>query len=515
MDKLANNTDFFRNLFNTIPLIIFILNAKGRIVEINDTARKFIDEHNGDPVYQGKLGGDAFNCFYSKDNGCTLHSDCKDCDVRNNCWEALNGNSVIQAKGKIKIEDKTIHLLISACQVQGINEKYAIIILEDITEKLLLEEEVFKTQKLESIGILAGGLAHDFNNYLAAMMANIQLASIRLGQGVDIEPILKKAEDVIIQAAGLTRQLLALSKGGTPVKKISSLKDLVIETSKFVLRGKRVSYTLNIPDDLWLAEIDSNQIAQVITNLLINASQSMLTGVITIDCENVILNPMVNVPLPYGEYVKISIKDQGCGIQEEDIYKIFDPFFTTKEEGTGLGLTVCYSIIRNHSGFIGVDSTLNQGTTFYFYLPAINIHQPFCLISDIDDFSDKGEHGKILLMDDEIDITIPLCEMLREVGYEVVLAKEGTEAIFKYIKAQKDGEPYDVVILDLTVPGGMSIERTIEQLMKINPDIKVIVSSGDSDNHILNDPCRYHFREGVMKPYRIEALRRILRKLIG
>jgi signal transduction histidine kinase len=518
---LVEREVFFQNLFNMIPLVILIIDAQGRIMAINNAAKDFIDRHGGNTQYQDKLGGDVFHCIHRRDHyqGCTFGPFCTDCDLRTNGLEALKGNTIVRVRGKLTIENKTrpktLHLLISSSPVDYAESRFAIVVVEDITEKLALEQEIFKAQKLESVGLLAGGIAHDFNNYLAAMLSNIQLAGLRLNRGLDIQHLLQKTEAVLIRATGLTQQLLALSKGGAPVKKIVDLKETIIDTSNFVLSGRKVSCKFKISDNLWLTEVDSNQIAQVITNLLINAIQAMPEGVIVIECENITLNSHNQFALRSGEYIKISITDQGYGISGENLAKIFDPFFTTKEEGSGLGLTVCYSIIRNHEGYIGVASSEGRGASFYFYLPAIRNLPQRIEINYGEDVSGKNEHGKILLMDDEKDIMAPLSEMLCEIGYEVDLAAEGAEAIDKYLKAQADGNPYDVVILDLTIPGGIGGEQTIKRLIEIDPKVKAIVSSGYSDNPVLANPRSFNFQETVIKPYRVEELRRILLKILN
>jgi signal transduction histidine kinase/CheY-like chemotaxis protein len=520
MVKLLEQEVFFQNLFQMIPLIIMMLDDQGRIIKINNAAREFIEENSGILEYQDLFGGDVFHCIHRHDHaqGCTHGSFCNECDVRLNSQQALKGNSIVRAKGTITIENNgkinNLHLLISTSPVDYLNQRYALVVIEDITEKIILEEEIFKAQKLESVGMLAGGIAHDFNNYLAGILSNIQLVGLRLKHGSDVQGLLKKTEDVIIRATGLTQQLLALSKGGAPVKKIVSLKDMIIDTVIFVLSGKEITCEFQIPDDLWSTEVDINQIAQVITNLLINASQAMPKGIITIQCENVVLGAPNPFLLKAGEYIKVTITDQGCGISKENQSKIFDPFFSTKEKGSGLGLTVCYSIIRNHQGYIGVESSEGNGATFYFYLPAIS--KPlFLKVNKAEDLHESGEQGKILFMDDEKNIALPLCEMLSEAGYEVKLVAEGSEVINEYQKAQEDGNPYDAVILDLTIPHGMGGEQTIQQLIKINPEVKAVVSSGYSDNPVLANPLRFHFKEVVIKPYKVEELRRILRKILG
>ncbi|TCL62392.1 PAS domain S-box-containing protein [Hydrogenispora ethanolica] len=387
--------------------------------------------------------------------------------------------------------------------------------IRDITRQKELEAETIRMQKIESVGILAGGIAHDFNNYLAAILSNIQLAGLRFENGRDIRPLLATVEGLVSKATGLTKQLLAFSKGGIPIKKITSLKELVLDTVEFVLRGSRVSCYCVIPEELRQAEVDPGQITQVLTNLLINASQAMPEGGnITVRCENTPWDSMDSLPIKPGEYVKVSVIDQGPGIPQENLAKIFDPYFTTKKQGNGLGLAVCYSIINNHGGYIGVESKAGSGSTFYFYLPAISELDAATEAVRDEDLDEAEEHGKILIMDDEKNITIPVSQILQRVGYEVDLASDGAEAITKYIKAQTEGEPYDAVILDLTVPGGMNGKRTIEQLLKISPNVRAIVCSGYSEDPVLAHYKDFNFRDVVLKPYKVEELRRVLYRVL-
>ena len=385
-------------------------------------------------------------------------------------------------------------------------------VFHDITEKQKTERELLKTEKLESLGILAGGIAHDFNNVLAAILANIQLATLKLEKSEDIKPYLLNTTETTRKASELTKQLLTFARGGAPVKKDASLIELIKDTTEFVLRGAKIKAEFAIPDDLWAASIDEGQISQVINNLVINSKQAMLKGgVIKISAANILIGE--DTRFHPGKYVKISVQDHGTGITKENMAKIFDPFFTTKKDGNGLGLATSYSIISKHNGYIELESREGVGTTFFIYLPASKI---MVVPTESEKEIAAVKAGlKILLMDDEEKILNAIGELLHSnFGYQVVLATDGAAAIELYKKAQVSGGPFDAVIMDLTIPGGMGGQETIAHLRDFDPKIKAIVSSGYANDPIMADYERFGFCGVVSKPYKINELNEILHKII-
>ncbi len=384
-------------------------------------------------------------------------------------------------------------------------------IARDITDRKKTEEELLKVEKLESLGVLAGGIAHDFNNLLTAILGSISLAKMYAGSGNKVSERLAKAEKASLQARDLTQKLLTFSKGGFPVKKAASISELIRDSAGFVLSGSNVRCEYSTPGNLWPVDVDEGQISQVINNLIINADQAMQQGgIIQVSCENVALNKANLLPLKGGNYVKISIKDHGVGIPEKYIEKIFDPFFSTKLNGTGLGLSTVYSIIKRHNGYITVESKKEVGTTFYIYLPASR--------KDIQQKKDDtviiGGKGKILVMDDEEIVREVLGAMLLSIGYEVEYATSGEEAVELYRVAKGSGEPFDAVILDLTIPGGMGGKKAIHGLLKIDPGVKAIVSSGYSHDPVMADFREYGFSGVAAKPYKIKQLSETLHNVI-
>ena len=382
----------------------------------------------------------------------------------------------------------------------------ALVISTDITELRKMEEEVLRIEKLEAVGLLAGGIAHDFNNILTAILGNIFLAKTKISADPrdPVRKILGEAENATHRAKELANQLLTFSKGGTPNKQMKNIVDVLKETAQFVLRGTNARAKLIIPDDLWAVEIDEGQIIQVIQNMVINAQQAMPEGgVVKIVAENVDYRNGEEsaLPLKAGSYVKISIKDSGTGIPEAFLQKIFDPYFTTKKNGSGLGLATSYSIIKKHGGYIKVASVPRAGTTFSIFLPAYPDASGSALVLKKPLVRGKG---KVLFMDDEESVLEVGGQILQHLGYEVKYAREGAAAVEIYRKSKDQGRPFDLVILDLTVPGGMSGKEAIQKLIEIDPGVKAMVTSGYSDSHVMSEYKKYGFVGRVSKPYKME-----------
>lgn len=376
--------------------------------------------------------------------------------------------------------------------------------LSDITSKLKMEEEQRRIAKLESIGILAGGIAHDFNNILTVILGNVTLAKMYVGSDNKAFERLGDAEMACTRAQSLTKQLLTFSQGGAPVKKTSEVVKVTRDSCKFALGGSKARCDFKFAEDLWPVEIDEGQIGQVFHNIVINADQAMPQGgIIRVEAENVTVTADSGLSLEPGRYVRVSTKDQGVGILEEHLSKVFDPYFSTKQKGSGLGLATSYSIVKNHGGLITVESQVGVGTTFHTYLPA----------SDNPLVADSGmtpkpiaNRARILVMDDEEPIRILAGELLGLLGYEVTMAEDGSEAIQMVATAVAAAKPFDCVILDLTVQGGVGGQEAVRILRSKYPNIKVIVSSGYATDPVLAD-YRHHGFDGVVaKPYGLREL---------
>ena len=384
----------------------------------------------------------------------------------------------------------------------------------NITEKHLLDQERLKTQKLEAIGTLAGGIAHDFNNLLQGVFGYISLARLQCDNKEKGIAALMEAEKALHLSVKLTNQLLTFSKGGKPVKKTIDLRPTVANAVNFALSGSRSGCRI-MSDDLWLANADEGQIAQVIQNIVLNADQAMPEGGhITISMRN-IEAPNKELPqgLSPGKYVEIAIADTGIGIAEHYATRIFDPYFTTKEKGSGLGLATSYSIVRNHNGLITMRSDLGKGTTFFVYLPVTGEEcreSPAMPVPK----AVSGRKGRVLVMDDEQIIRDVAGELIRTLGHDVDFAIHGEEALAKYETAQRSGIPFDVVILDLTIRGGMGGAETMRNLTKLDPAVKAVVSSGYSDDSITANHLDRGFRAFLKKPYNVDELQGTLDELL-
>ncbi len=379
---------------------------------------------------------------------------------------------------------------------------------QDITARKRYEDERRKMQKLDGLGKVAGGIAHDFNNLLTGVFGNVELAQKKLTEDHEAFHYLTRAHRAMEEARNLTNQLLTFAKGGDPILETVDIGEHLKETIEFNLSGSEVRPRFDLPEDLWPVHVDRGQIDQVLANLTINAREAMPTGgTLSVRAENVGEVGGTGMAGARGKFVKIEIVDEGIGIPEKFEDKIFDPYFSTKQTGSGLGLSVVHSVIDQHDGHITIDSKPGEGTKCTIYLPA----DP-----DSDELLDSGaepapetsdERSRVLLMDDEQMVREFGKEMLSQCGHSVRLACDGEEAVDQYIEAQEEGDPFDVVILDLTVPGGMGGQEAVKRLLEFDPDARVIVSSGYSSGAIFANYADYGFAGRLAKPYRETQLR--------
>ena len=385
----------------------------------------------------------------------------------------------------------------------------------DISESKSLEEDRQKVIKLESVGILAGGIAHDFNNILAAILGNIELAAFRVKKESRTFSLLSHAQKATKRAAKLTQQLLTFSKGGDPVKETTSLEDLVKDSADFVLHGAAISCEYSFDDVLWPVNADSGQLGQVIQNIVLNGIHSMANGgTLKIRCENVKDTSVVDgVTLPVGDFVCISIEDSGSGIPDDVKERIFDPYYTTKPEGSGLGLAICHSIITKHDGQIAVESTLGVGTTFSVYLPAVSsggvIHR------DESPLQTTVKGASILVMDDEEMIRDVAHGQLSLLGHDAILVANGDAAIQTFMELQNTDSPIDLVIMDLTIPGGMGGAEAARKLLELVPDAKIVVASGYSNDPVMANYKQFGFCAAIVKPFHLDELRNCIETVLA
>jgi PAS domain S-box-containing protein len=390
----------------------------------------------------------------------------------------------------------------------------------DITEHRALEEkrkqfdrEMIQVQKIESLGILAGGIAHDFNNILSAILGNIGLVRMDLDPASDAHRRLAEAERASLHARDLTAQLLTFSEGGLPASRTIFIGSLLRDSIAFSLRGSSVASTIKIAYDLWPIDADAGQLRQVFNNLIINACQAMPSGGnVTVEASNVQLDATEGLPVPPGPYVLVTVRDEGAGILEKHLSKIFDPYFTTKRSASGLGLAVAYSIIKNHNGHIAVRSRMGEGTTFLVYLPVAGK-----VPADVPVQTHAGTSriANVLVMEDEASMQSLVGAILRKYGHTVEFVRSGQEAIERYRKARTSGLPFDIVLMDLTIPGGMGGKDAIQQLRDLDPAVRAIATTGYANDPVMARYRDYGFRDVIKKPYFPEELRDVLERVLA
>lgn len=411
-----------------------------------------------------------------------------------------------------EIEDltKTISELREKNEVSG--EKGA---PEVVTGEARLE--ALKMRNLESIGTLAGGIAHDFNNLLMAVTGYIALAKTHLDSQGAVYELLSEAERISFRGKELTQQLITFSKGGEPAKKIINLNALVRETLESALTGSEINTLFSIPDALNRIEADEGQIKQVINNIAVNAREAMPRGgTLRVSIDRIFTERDEKISLDHGDYVRISFEDEGRGMSDEVLPRIFDPYFTTKvmgsQKGTGLGLAVVHSIAKKHNGGVAVESVLGKGTTISLYLP---FPAP-ARAARMKKVSQKpAPKGKILFMDDEEIIREIAEQIINRLGYEAVIAENGLEAIELYVKERDSGGRFEVAILDLTVKRGTGGKDTMTELLRIDPEVKAIISSGYTNDPAIVRYSDFGFAGAITKPYKAKDLKDLIERVVG
>lgn len=483
-----------------------ILAAIGDGISIQDRNLKVLYQNKALKEMVGDHAG-AF-CFEAYEQ---RHEPCPGCPVK----ASFQDGKVHKAERLGHTDRGNIYVEITASPI--VNQKGEIFagieVVRDITNRKRMAEEVLKAQKLESIGLLAGGIAHDFNNLLAAVLGNISLAKTYAGTDERVTAKLAAAEKASLRGRELTRQLLTFSRGGSPVKKVMNVNSLVRESSIFSLNRPSVKCVFALSDKLWPVEVDPSQLSQVVNNLVINADQAMPQGgLVKVSTENVILAQGNSALLSPGNYVRITFADEGHGIGAEHLTRIFDPFYSTKAGGTGLGLATAFSIIKNHGGHIAVESPPGSGAKFLVYLPAAEGRSAETPVQD--DVLIHGQ-GRILFMDDDSAVRQLARDMLEHLGYEVVMAANGVEAVDIYQTGLAENKTFDAVILDLEVPGQMGGSEAGKKILALNPAAKIIVSSGYSNDSSMAYSSEYGFSGIIPKPYKIQEMSRKLHEVLG
>jgi PAS domain S-box-containing protein len=390
-----------------------------------------------------------------------------------------------------------------------------VIAFRDISDALKMQGERARADKLASLGLLAGGIAHDFNNILMAIMGNVSMARAMMPPDGPAVAVLGEAEQGCVRARQLTWQLSTFSKGGAPVKKTLTLPRILEESVRLALRGSGARCTFHHEPELWAVHADDGQLVQVFTNVLINAQQAMPHGgAIEIRARNVVeRNERWEHALRVeaGPYVRVSVIDKGIGIPQENLGSVFDPYFTTKQQGSGLGLATAHSIIKNHGGYVSVESKLGHGTALHVNLPALldrEVEEPAGVVEPC-----EAGRGRILVMDDEAAIRTLAVNMLEFLGYKPEVVSNGAAAVERYKRALAKGRPFAAVILDLVVPDGMGGKEAMERLGEIDRKVKAILASGYTQDSTMTDFRELGFTAAIAKPFSLAELSRTLRSV--
>lgn len=431
-------------------------------------------------------------------------------EIADNREREGNGPRVYQAR--LVRKNGGIRLCEFAVSTITYHGRYAVLgAIRDVTRQTRMERELSRREKLESVGTLAGGIAHDFNNFLTGMMGSVSLARMK-NDRPEVERLLADVEESARQARGLTQQLLTFSKGGEPVRELCDVGKIVKDSAVMALMGSPNTLDLDIDQGLWPAEVDHGQICQAVSNMVINAEQAMPGGgTVRVSAANVELGEAEGLPLDDGSYVRIDIEDDGPGIPDEHIGSIFDPFYSTKEDGSGLGLSTAYSVVRSHSGHITVRSEVGMGTAFSIYLPA----QPERGTEVTDAEAEIREGGgRILVMDDDEMVRNVSCGILDSIGYRTRAVANGEEAVREFEAAIASGKPYDAVILDLTVPGSMGGRQTMQKLRELDPEVAAIVSSGYANDPVMSHYREYGFVAALSKPYSAKEMADVVGRVL-
>ncbi len=390
----------------------------------------------------------------------------------------------------------------------------------DITVRRYMEAELAKAQKLESIGLLAGGIAHDFNNILTSVFGSLALAKMDVTPGNAVYERLTAAEEHCVRAKNLTRKLLAYSRGGSPLRKTASIAQVLRDAVSFTLSGKNIRCVYDLSEDLWSAQIDEGQMHQVVHSLVTNAVEAMPQGgVIEVGASNAGVRDRDLPPLAAGQYVRWYVRDHGMGISPDHLKKLFDPYFTTKQmgsiKGMGLGLAICYSIVKSHEGMIFVESTPGEGTTFTVYVPASNGDRQEDKPADLARTADVAGRHRVLLIDDEQILLDVTGSMLTHLGYDVAVAKSHDEALDIYNRAHQAGQPFALIIMDLTLRGDEGGETAIRRWLTAYPEVKALISSGYMNDPVIEEYWKYGFVGAMVKPYSLQELKSTLEKILA
>jgi PAS domain S-box-containing protein len=492
-ENLKKSEEKYRELINEMHDTVWVIDFDGNFIDINSAAENILGYSREELLSIGPAD---------------IDSSLSEEDIKKLIEEIPINKFQVFETTHIAKDGKEIPVEIKSCIIKYQGKDAILSIGRDITDRKQAEIEQLKLKKMESVGVLAGGIAHDFNNLLTGLFGNLEMAKMFLSPDHKSYRFLEFAEQSMESASNLTTQLLTFARGGEPIKETLSIAEVLTETAQFSLRGSNVKLETSVAPDLWIVEADKGQLSQVISNLVINAQQAMPGGgTITLTASNIETSRL--------KYVQIAVHDEGVGIAPQYLDKIFDPYFTTKQKGSGLGLAVTHSIIHNHNGKITVNSTMNQGTTFTIFLPALEAEEETRSGKTPDEINNEPVSPLlILVLDDEQAVRDVVGVMLERMGHSVTYAESGQEAVAKYQSAQKGNSPYDAVITDLTIPGEKGGKAVAEEILAINPQAKIIVSSGYATDSVMANYKAYGFQGRVAKPFRFAELKNVLEQVL-
>lgn len=512
-DELATEKEWLRGTLRCLAEAVIAVDTEQQVIFLNETAEKLTGWREHEAL--GQQVEDILRL---------VHLDTRE-PFYSPFRQALENKKATELPEKILLITRqgTEHLIAGSVAPIFDQECFtigAVIAFRDVTIQNQMEKEAYKAMRLEALSLLASGIAHDFNNLLGGIMNNVQLAELLPMNSAGQKQALQAAQIACQRAADLTQKLLTFAKGGEPIKKIIKLEPLVREHLELALAGSSVRLDLQVEEDLPLVEVDPTQIGQVVQNIVRNAVEAMPQGgCLYVAIKKCPLGRLCPACHQGGPHVTISFRDEGCGIPAEHLQRIFEPYFTTKQKGSGLGLAIVHSIITRHKGNISASSKIGQGATFTICLPCIDsiVEAEVQTLEESAPASRellKGS-GRLLIMEDESTLREVTQLTLQQLGYEVWAVEDGASAIYAFQQAQKSGRPFDLVILDLTVRGGMGGLETMRQLQKLDPQVRAIICSGYSTDDIIQNYREYGFQAYISKPYNIWKLAEVVRNVLS
>ncbi len=504
--QLAAEKEWLSVTLRSIGDGVITTDSDGCIISMNPAAEHLTGWFQKDAV--GKQINDIYICQNDTNSSEVPAVHALSILMQESCNSPVNNHSTVVTKDglRFKVAEQAAPIFDSTGNKVGY-----VIAIRDITERIVLEEELFKAKKLESINLLAGGIAHDFNNLLTSIVTNLFMAKMELPPNEETSQLITNAEKAAFRASNLTKQLLIFSKNCTPPREKISVKEFIESSIGFYLSNSKSDYKLEFGEALKKIVIDRGLFDQVLSNIINNADEAMPDGgIIIVDAHNYDLKPPHNLPIKSGSYVKISISDTGEGIDKTIIHRIFDPYFTTRNASNGLGLTSAFAIVQKHGGHITVESTRYRGTVFNVFLPASE--EPHTEADDKSSSLPLSDYN-ILLMDDEETIRLSIKKVLKHLGYDCVLTESGEQALQAVKEHLVKNVKFKAIILDLTIHGGKGAIEIVDELRKIDPETRIIVSSGYANDKVITDYQKYGFHAAITKPYTIENLADVLSRM--